>query len=51
MYKLDYEKYKQFCETATDDLGNRLPMRLTKQEEQQAILAFNKLIYGRTHSD
>lgn len=40
---MNLEKYKQFCEIACDDFGNRLPIRLSKKEEQDLVEALTQL--------
>lgn len=41
---MDYEKYRYLCDNFTDqESGNKLPLRLTKAEEQEAMSAFNSL--------
>ena len=41
---MDYEKYKYLCEHFVDEVsGNKLPIRLTLEEQQEAIKAFGLL--------
>lgn len=39
---IDYEKYKRFCEVIEVD-GHRFPIRLSEQEQQQAVIALKKM--------
>lgn len=42
-----YEQYKQFCEVARDNMGNRLSSDLTEQEIKQWDFATNKLAFKK----